>query len=74
MLLIVLAGCGTDENPLQLKIRPQQILNKTESEVAERLIMKQHSKQMGNIISTTVALTEITDQLELDLSRDSNNV
>jgi iron complex transport system substrate-binding protein len=70
-LLIVLAGCGTDADPTgaegQASTEDQQS-NTEEAEATEEDTTGETALETdARIVSTTVAITEIMDELELDL-------
>ncbi|PAV29614.1 heme ABC transporter substrate-binding protein IsdE [Virgibacillus profundi] len=66
-LLIVLAGCGTDGETTAADSQSSKADNQTSTEEADATEETDALETDGQIISTTVALTEIMDKLELDL-------
>ncbi|AOV06947.1 heme ABC transporter substrate-binding protein IsdE [Sporosarcina ureilytica] len=67
VLLVVLAGCGTNDQSTATENQSSKDTHQNNSEVADATKNEQALETDGQIISTTVAITEITDQLELDL-------
>ena len=67
VLLIVLAGCGTDDKSTVAETPSSTDTHQENSEVVDATENENSLETDGKIISTTVAITEITDQMELDL-------
>ncbi|MCZ2258572.1 heme ABC transporter substrate-binding protein IsdE [Sporosarcina sp. G11-34] len=67
ILLIVLAGCGTDGKSTEVDSQSSQDDPQTSTEEVDVTEKANKLETDGQIISTTVALTEIMDELELDL-------
>jgi iron complex transport system substrate-binding protein len=65
-LLIILAGCGTGEESTAVESQSSTDVDESNTEEAETT-EEAALKTDGRIVSTTVALTEIMDALELDL-------
>jgi|SRR5690625_2312630 len=65
-LLIILAGCGTEGDPTAAESQSSTNENETSTEEVETT-EEAELETDGRIVSTTVALTEIADALELDL-------
>ncbi|OZU87052.1 heme ABC transporter substrate-binding protein IsdE [Virgibacillus indicus] len=67
ILLIVLTGCGTDGKSTAADSQSSSADTQTNTEEADSNEETDALDTDGQIISTTVALTEIMDKLELDL-------
>lgn len=67
VLLIVLAGCGTDDKSAVTENQSSNDTQQSSSEVTDAIENEKKLETDGKIISTTVAITEITNELELDL-------
>lgn len=67
ILLIVLAGCAADDKTVETNQQSSNDKVETSAEEASETEDETTLETDGQIISTTVALTEITDRLELDL-------
>ncbi|QUW24042.1 heme ABC transporter substrate-binding protein IsdE [Sporosarcina sp. Marseille-Q4063] len=67
VLLIVLAGCGAGDKSTAAKKQSSTDSQQENSEVVDATENENLLETDGQIISTTVAITEIMDQLELEL-------